>query len=110
MLRCDTHFWPVPPPLPFFFPLVPTRLRLRKEKCGEEAQTRGSKEIRGDEKKKGGNIAFVDSKERSGTKRNRWMMIMYTIIETEKKEPVYKDASASNLPGRSLSFFCVVVW
>ena len=76
----------------------------------EKKRRRGGVEKFAATKKKGGSIAFVDSKERSGTKRNRWMMIMYTIIETEKKEPVYKDASASNLPGRSLSFFCVVVW
>ena len=35
------------------------------------------------------------------------MVLMHTIIETETKKPVYKDASASNLPGRSLSFFFV---
>ena len=33
------------------------------------------------------------------------MVLMHTIIETETKKPVYKDASASSLPGRSLSFF-----
>ena len=74
----------------------------------EKKRRRGGVEKLTATKKKEGTLRSLTV--RNDQEQKESLDLMYTIIETENRNPVNKDALRQIFPGVLCRFFCVVVW